>query len=473
MQNMTKQEEKPTVVLGAGITGLRTAQLLSKDKKTILLEKRKHIGGLATSFKYQNFTFDIGPHKIYSILPGIMQQFRNLMGDDCLTVNKKNSIHLLNYSYSFPLNPIQLATHFSPFKVMQCGLSYASTLTRRKTKEYIISYEDYFLNGFGKAAYELLFKDIANKVWGDPKKLSADLAERRIPLPSIIKMAQQLITKQAKPEVSAAQFYYPKNGMGSICEKIAKEIKNNKGRILTEIPPVSIDVIDSKVTAVVIKDNNEEIRIPAENVISTIHLIDLISLIKPIPPKEVIEAAKKLKYRSLILVYIILNKEKAMTDNWVFFPEKEYIFTRVSEQKSFSENTGPKDKTAIIAEIGCEFEDQMYNLPDKELAQKAMQDLEKAKMIKKEEVEHSFTIKINRCYPVYEIGYQENLTKVLDYVNSIKNLYTLGRQGLFNYNNTDHSLDMANRITEQILTNKTKEEWKKTTELFDNYRIVD
>ena len=242
---------------------------------------------------------------------------------------------------------------------------------------------------------------------------------------------------------------------------------------MAEIPPVSIDIIDSKVTAVVIKDKTEEIRIPAENVISTIHLIDLISLIKPIPPKEVVEAAKKLRYRSLILVYIILNKEKAMADNWVFFPEKEYIFTRVSEQKSFSEYTGPKDKTAIIAEVGCEFEDQTYNLPNKELAQKVIYDLEKAKIIKKEEVEHNFTIKINRCYPVYEIGYKENLTKVLDYVNSIKNLYTIGRQGLFNYNNTDHSLDMANRITEHILTNKTKEEWKKTTEIFDNYKIVD
>lgn len=473
-QNTAQQEnDKPTVVLGAGIAGLRCAQRLSDNQKVLLLEKRKQIGGLTTSFEHKEFTFDIGPHKIYSILPGIMPQFRDILGENCLIVNKKNSIYLREHAFRFPLNPLELATHFSPFVAAHCGLSYASTIGRRKAKDYIISYEDYFLNGFGKAAYELMFRDIAQKVWGDPKKLSADLAERRIPVPSIIKIAQQLFAKKTKPEVSATQFYYPRNGMGSVTEQLAKEIKRNRSFIYTETTPTAIEVRDSTAVSVSFKTKEQERRVAVDQVVSTIHLVDLVSLIKPTPPQEIIDAAKNLKYRSLILVYLILNKPKALDDHWIFFPEKKYCFTRVSEQKNFSASTAPENKTAIIAEVGCEFEDETYKLPDSALFEKVVQDLEKANLIKKEDVEEYFTIKINRCYPVYEIGYKENLTKVLDYIDSIKNIYTIGRQGLFNYNNADHSLDMANKLAEHIIQNKPKEEWKQTRTSFDDYRIVD
>jgi len=471
--NIPQRDESPTIILGAGIAGLRCGQQIAENKKVILIEKRKHIGGLATSFKYKNFIFDIGPHKIYSILPGIMGEFKDILQEDCLVVNKKNSIHIRGHSYKFPINPIELATHFSPFKAAQCGLSYASTFTKRKTDEYMLSYEDYFLSGFGRAAYELLFKDIAQKVWGDPKKLSAELAERRIPVPSILKIAQQLFTKKVKPEVSAAQYYYPKLGLITVADRMMKEIRQNRGSLHLDTIPTAIDVKDSKITSITYKNRDGETKIAPEEVISTIHLIDLLSIIKPTPPQEIMAAVKNLKYRSLILVYLILKKQKAMEDQWQFFPEKKYIFTRVSEQKNFSIHTAPQDKTALVAEVGCEFEDETYKKNDKELFEKVIADLEELRITKKEEIEEYFTIKINRCYPVYAIGYKENLTKVLNYIDSIKNLYVIGRQGLFNYNNTDHSMDMANKLAYHILWKKPKEEWTRTRQSFDDYRIVD
>ncbi len=471
--NASRNTQNPTIILGAGIAGLRAAQQLAENKKIILLEKRKHIGGLATSFKYKTLVYGIGPDKIYSILPGIMKEYKDILEQDCITVTKKNSLHLAGHSYKFPIKPFEIATNFSPFTAVNCALSYATTFLHKKPQDYLLSYEDYFLNGFGKAAYEFIFKDIANKVWGDPKKLSADLAERRIPVPSILKMAQQLFTKNVKPEVSASHFYYPKNAMITVSETMMRQIRQNRGLLHLETAPSAIEVKDSKVVLVAYKSKEGETKITPEDVISTIHLIDLIGIIKPTPPAEVLDAVKKLKYRSLIIVYIILKKQKAMDDQWVFFPQKDYIFTRVAEQKNFSQFSAPEDKTALTAEVGCEFEDETYKLSDKEIYEKVIIDLEKAGITKKEEVEEYFTVKINRCYPVYEIGYKENLAKVLDYIDGIKNLYTIGRQGLFNYNNTDHSIDMANKLAYHILWKKPKEEWKQARQSFDEYRIVD
>lgn len=465
--------EQPVIILGAGVAGLRCGQHLSEQKKVILLEKRKHVGGLATSFKYKDFIFDVGPHKIYSILPGIMHEYKELLGEDCLIRDKKNSIHLLGKTYHFPIKPFELIKQARPFIGAQCALSYAATFAKRASQDYIISYEDYFLNGFGRAAYELLFKDVAQKVWGDPKTLSADLAERRIPLPSISKLIQSIFQKQPQPEVSAKQFYYPKQGLGTVCERMQQKIKQNRGFVFTETIPTTIAIDNDHVTELRFMRGKQEMRVHPETLISTIHLIDLITIIKPSPPQAVIDAVKKLKYRSLIIVYLIIKKPRVLDDHWIFFPEKEYIFTRVAENKNFSPHTAPADKTALTAEVGCEFKSELYNLPEKELVNRVIKDLEKANIIRKEDVEEFFTVKINRCYPVYDIGYKENLNTVLDYLDTIDNLYVIGRQGLFNYNNTDHSIDMANKLANHLITNKPKEHWKQIRKTFDDYRIVD
>ncbi len=468
---MTTQQQ--TVILGAGITGLWCAKQLSKNKPVTIIEKRNHLGGLATSFNYKGFTLDIGPHKIYSIIPGIMQEYKNILGDDCLIVEKKNSIRLRGHYYSFPIKSLQFIKQFNPLLGISCGLSYAKTLATKKTKNHIISYEDYFLNGFGKAAYELIFRDIAQKVWGNPKTLSADLAERRVSVPSITRLIGNMLTKKANPEISASQFYYPKKGLGMLIDRIQQQLKDNNTKIHTETTPTSLTVKNKKIASINFKKKNEEQTITPDTVISTIHLIDLINLIKPVPPQTVIEAVKNLRYRSLIIVYLIIKKQKVMDDQWKFFPEKEFIFTRVAELKNFSAKIAPPDKTVLTAEVGCEFEDRTFKLTDKEIYEKVIADLEKGDIIKHDEVEEYFTVRINRCYPVYDISYKERLMTVLTYLDNIENLYMLGRQGLFNYNNTDHSIDMANKLAEHILQNKTKSEWQKTRKTFDEYRIVD
>ena len=56
-------EKFDAVIIGAGISGLGVGALLAKaGKRVVVLEKTKQVGGRATSFKYKDYTLNIGEH---------------------------------------------------------------------------------------------------------------------------------------------------------------------------------------------------------------------------------------------------------------------------------------------------------------------------------------------------------------------------------------------------------------------------
>ena len=52
-----------------------------------------------------------------------------------------------------------------------------------------------------------------------------------------------------------------------------------------------------------------------------------------------------------------------MDDHWIFFPERQYPFNRMFEQKSMDPGLGPKDKTAICCDLTCDEGDAVWTAP--------------------------------------------------------------------------------------------------------------
>ena len=60
-------EKYDVVIIGAGPAGLTAGYELSKsDKKTIILEKKHRVGGLAETKVFDEFRYDIGPHRFFT-----------------------------------------------------------------------------------------------------------------------------------------------------------------------------------------------------------------------------------------------------------------------------------------------------------------------------------------------------------------------------------------------------------------------
>ena len=465
-------EHHKTIILGAGVTGLSIAKsLLSKgENDLIILEKNDFVGGLCSSTEKNGFTIDFGPHKLFSLIPGMMDEFKEINGEDNLVVKKVNSLFFLGKKFQFPINPVELAKNISPKTVsagVQIPLSLAKSLIvynlLRKKDD---SFKDYLMKGFGKKAYQILFEGYAWKVWADPDTLSKDIAKIRIPIPNISDLIKKTFNKKSQPSINASEFYYPKHGMRQFTKKMAEIIKQNKGEILLNQNLISIT---KKADNFVIKTDKTEFS--CNNLVSTIPLNSLINLYD-FSTAEIKKTSAKLRYNDLSLIYLFFDQPKIITDNWIFFPEKEYSFNRLSEQKSFSPYTVPKDKTVLCAEIT---NPKFNSLSDQEMLSRVIADLIKAKIINNHKDKKIFdqqVLRFKNIYPIYDLDYKKNLNKVLAFLDQ-NGIITIGRYGLFNYNNIDHCFDMGKTVAEHITANKSPAGWIQARKKFDDYKIVD
>ena len=443
--------KKTILILGAGITGMVSAYYLSEKYNIIVIEKENFIGGSAASFKYRDFILDYGPHKIYTELPGIMEEIKKIC--PLRSIKKKNSIYLNGNYFDFPLKISQIATRM-PFTAFSAGIDI---LTKPLSKMPDDSYENFLINRFGKTLYNLSFRDYAYKIWGsDPKELDFQLAKRRVAISGIFQLIKSVLFRDTK-KISAEYFYYPEKSIMQIFDSLKSRILKNGGKILLRQKIKEINIEDNKVKSVTL--DKSKIKSP-DYVIST---IPLDSLSESLNPK--IELKGNIKYQHLNIVYFVLNKERALKDCWIFFPEGKWIFQRISEQKAFSPESGPRDKTIIMVETTREITEENIT--------KMIKQLEDINILRKSEIEENFVKTIKKAYPIYKKGFSKSIIPFINSVDGIENFYLLGRQGLFNYNNMDQCWDMGLKIAEQIKYSKSKEDWQKTKRYFDNYRIVD
>jgi protoporphyrinogen oxidase len=81
-----------------------------------------------------------------------------------------------------------------------------------------------------------------------------------------------------------------------------------------------------------------------------------------------------------------------------------------------------------------------------------MEELSKIGIIAQKDVKDAVRVKVKKAYPAYHGSYYQ-LPKVIDFLNDIKNLYCIGRNGQHRYNNMDHSMLTAMAAVNHISGN--------------------
>ena len=102
---------------------------------------------------------------------------------------------------------------------------------------------------------------------------------------------------------------------------------------------------------------------------------------------------------------------------------------------------------------------------DKDFIQMAIDELVKIGILERDDVLDATRVKIKKAYPAYYGSYYQ-LDKVKDFLNSIENLYCIGRNGQHHYNNMDHSMLTAMEAVNNIKTNTSDKNniWTVNTE---------
>jgi len=220
---------------------------------------------------------------------------------------------------------------------------------------------------------------------------------------------------------------------------------------------------NGKITAV--KTTGQDTPFACDTVLSTMPVRDLVCAIKPAGqvPEPVYTAAAALPYRDFITVGLLLKKLKLVNktnlktlqnivpDCWIYIQERD---VRIGRLQLFN-NWSPymvKDVENTIwigLEYFCTEGDALWNLSSEDCIRLAIEELVKINIIDKEDVLDATHVKIEKAYPAYFGTYSE-MDSIQNYLNTIPNLYCLGRNGQHKYNNMDHSMLTAMRAVEII-----------------------
>jgi protoporphyrinogen oxidase len=470
--------KKKVVVLGAGIGGLSAGYFLARTGKfdVILLEKAPMIGGLCASFELNNFTLDHGAHKIYSVIPGILDEIKILMGERLLELPKKNRLFLRGHLVDYPLRLSNLAAVLGIKTFLQLGLGYAFEFIRGiLSDKQPRSYEEYMIRRFGAPAYNLVFEPLADKVWGDPASLHPEMARARVPASGGIEVILKLLgLKKETSETNAASFFYPKKGFGDFPQAMKEVIEELGGKVILNVDVQNLVLDGDRIKSVEASVDGSQTQYRTDFLVSSIPLGILSQLIFDDADPSFVQSTKALEFRHLILVYVFVNRPLVLDDQWVFFPEKDFIFSRIFEQKQMNFDLGPENQTVICCDFTCDQDSWKWKAVDEELAEKVIESLVKAGFITADEVLDVYVKRVKNFYPRYDLDYVGKLIRINNKLQKIRNLLLTGRIGMYNYNNSDHCVDMGRYISENLASGKEPIQiWNDLEKRVSNYKIID
>jgi len=438
------------VILGAGPAGLAAAwKLAERGSAVTVLEAGDAVGGMAGSFTLAGLPVDYGSHRLHpSCSQEILADIRRLLGDDLLLRPRHGRILLDGRWVHFPLRLADLMTRL-PWSFR---LGTAADLLRKvvpRPSGAQASFAEVMRRGLGATICRKFYFPYVRKIWGlPPEDLSEMQARRRVSANSLGKMLRKVLGLARATTPNRGMFYYPRGGFGRIAEAMAKAAAQAGANIRLKCAPRRVRIGGSPEIAFESAAGPGDLS--AKLVLSTIPSPLLVGMLDPPAPLQTLEACQSLRFRGMVLVYLVLDCPRFSQYDAHYFPGADVPLTRLSEPKNYGDPAEPADRTVLCGEIPCQVGDATWRMDETGLGRLLRQALDQCGLPIAAEVVQVAIRRLPEAYPIYRRGYEADFERIDAFLSGLKGLVTFGRQGLFAHDNVHHAVAMGYAAAECV-----------------------
>lgn len=504
---------KKAIVIGGGPAGLTAAYELltgADDIDVTLLEESGVFGGISKTVNYKGNRMDMGGHRFFSKMPEVNDWWERLLplqgapSYDDIALNRavalspggpdpekedrvmlhRNRVSRIFFDGKFYDYPVSLKPE--TFKNMgfantvKCGVSYLGAMLHKLPEDNL---ENFYINSFGRQLYSMFFEYYTENLWGrHPSEIDASWGAQRtkgLSIGGIIKDVFGRLFAVKNREVNTSlieEFKYPKLGPGELWDVTAAEIEKLGGRIVKNAKVVSLKKDGSRILSVSTADGDSY---EGDYFISSMPLKDLIAGMNDVPA-DAARIAAGLPYRDYMTLGVLVkglalkNKTGIATvggivpDCWVYVQDRSVKMGRFQIYNNWSpylvkdlENT-----VWVGLEYFCNEGDAFWNQSEEEFAKLGVEEMVRIGLISDSaQVLDTHMEKVKKAYPAYFDTYAE-IDTLIAYLDTIENLFCVGRNGQHRYNNLDHSMMTSFEAVKCIKTGSTDKSavWNVNTE---------
>jgi protoporphyrinogen oxidase len=428
-------------VIGAGPAGLALAwRAALAGHEIVVAERQSHVGGMAASFDVAGVRVDLGSHRLHpSIDPAILAALRGLLADDLQTRPRHGRVRLAGRWVAFPLRAGDLVRRL-PRRIAAGAAFDALAAPARRPKAD--TFAEVVRARLGPTITRSFYEPYVRKLWDtDPRCLAGELARRRVSATGPSDLARRMVPgRRGTSDRGRPVFLYPRNGFGAIAEALAAAAVSAGADLRLGRGVTRIDRSRDDGLAVELDDGSV---LDVALLYSTMPLPALAAAVDPPPDGSLLEAAGSLRHRSMVLVYLVVDRPQWTEFDAHYFPGAEVPASRISEPKNYRDNPDdPPGHTVLCAELPCWIGDDTWDASPDELGARLCRSLRAIGLPDPDPVAVEVR-RLPRVYPVYRPDFEWDLSAVELWLGTDPRLVTLGRQGLFVPDNTHHALAMA------------------------------